>query len=107
MILSLKIEYHGQPLVGHTCKTVSARGPIVNSLAELPVAVPSARICMTYIFAFKTEGAVAENLIVFASLCVSIDVFSLPTIFVVQQLQFQRRRHRLQLSLSSVCLYLV
>ena len=82
MILSLKIEYYGQPLVGHTCKTVSAIGPIVKSSSELPVEVPSARICMTYIFAFEIEGAVAENWIVFASLCVSIDVFSTPTICV-------------------------
>ena len=79
-----KNECYGQPLgkAGHTCKTVSANGPIVKSLELVPVAVPSAKICMTYIFAFETEGAVTENSIDFASLCVSIDVFSTPTICV-------------------------
>ena len=48
------------PVVGHTCKTVSAIGPTVNRPdRESPVAVPSARIYMTYIFAFVTAGAVA------------------------------------------------
>jgi len=47
-----------------------------------PLEVPLARICITYIFALETDGAVAVNVIVFASLCSSIEFIRSPTICV-------------------------